>query len=572
MEVLADPFLNGENLKTRIRSIWFFFVMLLFPVGIYCLGRIFENPITEALVPLFPAEKDKGFLFYLDFVRLCLNEILWLSFFLVIVWWMIAVPGRLMKRHVMISASHMRVVVIIAVYFCVTLSVSWFALEAFPNSSDEYAYLMQAKTLSAGKLAEEAPPFGEAFHYNHIAIKDGIRVGRFPPGWPLLLSLSDAVGIPDWLVNPVLGTIALILFYSFAVKYYSREAALWSVAIVAFSSYFIFNAASYFSHTSCFLGILGFVWMFKRFENDRKVTYLLTAGFCLGLVSVIRYYTAVLIFFPFFAYILYHHKLRSLKLFFWIILGSLPWTMFLFWYNFSLTGSAFTPVTVWAYNDEQLGFVKGHTLLKGLEHVIRRIFMFMYWCSPGMLILYFLFLWQKLKSSVARWNHPEDYMFVVLLIGHFFYYQIGGNQYGPRFLLEAFPFLSLFVARSVLQSRFSPGYAALLIAGLVFSIAKFPSIVIREARIVDERQDVYDLVSERHLSNAVIIVSSSTSPVRPMPIGDLTRNGGDFQRSVLYVQDVPELNEMITHYYPKRSFYRYVRDPNQLHGSLIRIQ
>lgn len=570
MQVLATgPFSKREHVKTRIRSPWFFLLMLLLPCAVYLLGRIFEQSITKLIIPFFPVENDKGYLFYLDFVRLCLNEVLWLSFFCLIAWWLVAVPGRLTKRFFQIHASYVYAALLAVIFFCVTSGISWFALEAFPNSSDEYAYLIQAETLANGEFAHAAPDYSDAYHHNHIAVKDGVRVGRFPPGWPLLLSTAYVLHISPWLINPLLGTISLLLVFAFAKRFYDRHTALWSLLITALSGYFIFNSASYFSHVACFLAILGFVWMFRLYVEHGKITALLVAGFCLGLVAIIRYYTAFLVFIPFAGWFFYHHKLKSITLIFVIAAGTLPWLMFLFWYNFSLTGNAFTPVTVWAYADEQLGFVKGHTVMKGFEHLIRRMFMLMYWCSPGVLLLYIIFVWKKVRTSVERWTHPEDYLFIVLLLGHFVYYQIGGNQYGPRFLLEAFPFVAIFIVRMILGSRFSPAYAAILVAGLVFSVMKLPMIVSREAEVVDERQDLYDLVAEESVHNAVVVVESPTSPIRPMPIGDLTRNGMQLDGDVIYIQDVPEKEEVVKRYGETRTFYRYVRNPDQLHGKLI---
>jgi hypothetical protein len=156
------------------------------------------------------------------------------------------------------------------------------------------------------------------------------------------------------------------------------------------------------------------------------------------------------------------------------------------------------------------------------------------------------------------------------MIGYFFYYQIGGNQYGPRFFLEAFPFVILFVVQGIFRSR-SRGFQALFAAGLIFAVIKFPFIAERETRIVDERQDLYDLVTKSNVSNAVVLVTSSTSPLRPMPIGDLTRNESHFKSDVIYAQVSTDSTQLLNTY-KDRSIYRYVRDLDDPHGKLIRIR
>lgn len=565
----SEPALRYEFLKSRIKTPWFLLVALI-PFTLYWIGRRFEVDITTAIIPLFPFEADKGFSFYQDFVRLSLNEILWLTFFFLLTWLFFVWPGRSKYIDTFFPVEKENAIAggIVITFLLVTLGVSYFTLERFPNSSDEYAYLLQAQTLSEGKLFQKAPPLSEIFHHNHIAVKEGIRIGRFPPGWPLILSSAYVLGVPPWTINPLLGALALIVVYFFARKMYGQTVALWSMLALALPAYYIFNAASYFSHISCLLVAIAFVYATHLYIQKKAGRYLVLAGFCLGLMGVIRYYTALLIFLPFFVYFVFHHRWGAVKILLFMAIGGAPWVLFLLWYNFKLTGSPFVPVTVWAYQDEQLGFVKGHTFLKGVEHIVRRTFMFFYWCSPGLLILYFLLLWKKIQTKAALWTHPEDYIFVLLMAGYFFYYQIGGNQYGPRFLLEGFPFLVLFVIRNVVKYK-SAFRTALLAAGLLFAMIKFPFITQREAKVIDERQDLYDLVQERKLSKAIVLVSSPTGIIRPMPAGDLTRNPVHFNTDVLYALELPAAMEKLIQYYPDRALFRYVRGADAPHGQLI---
>jgi hypothetical protein len=197
--------------------------------------------------------------------------------------------------------------------------------------------------------------------------------------------------------------------------------------------------------------------------------------------------------------------------------------------------------------------------------------MFLYWCSPGLILLYVIYLFRKIKDRADRFLHPEDYAFVFLLGGYFFYYEIGGNQYGPRFLFEAFPFLVLFVIRKLFQ--FQHRWAiALLFAGAIYAVAKFPFITQREHRVIEDRLDVYRLAEKNKLHHAVVLIGSRVSVIRPMPIGDLTRNDVAFRNDVLYAFDIPGRNKELFAYYPQREFYRYVREPNNPRGRLIRIE
>jgi hypothetical protein len=307
------------------------------------------------------------------------------------------------------------------------------------------------------------------------------------------------------------------------------------------------------------------------YRDTKLFIYGIFAGFFLAFVVIIRYYTALVIFIPFLVCLAVEYRWKAIRLFALMAVGSIPCIAYLMWYNYSITGNAFLPVTVWAYPEEQLGFVKGHTFLKAMEHLLRRLLLFIYWTSPGLLILYAVFLWRKIKTPAERLLHPEDYAFVALAIGYFFYYQIGGNQYGPRFLFEAFPFLVVFVVSRTLQAR-QRWATAVLIASMIYAVVKLPFVSYREARIIDQRQDLYDLVEQKKVNNAVVFVAAPTSPLRPMPADDLTRNDPMFMNDVIYVLSHPRIDQQVMDYYADRSVYKYIRDLDNPQGQLIRIR
>lgn len=82
----------------------------------------------------------------------------------------------------LLEKKSLSVAVVILATLTLTILVAMLALRGFPNSADEYVYLYQARTLSEGRFYQEAHPLVDFFHFNHIAQKEGISVGRFPPG------------------------------------------------------------------------------------------------------------------------------------------------------------------------------------------------------------------------------------------------------------------------------------------------------------------------------------------------------------------------------------------------------
>jgi hypothetical protein len=570
--------LNYHTSIKNIKSGWataIIAAVLVIPILIFFSLLIFETELAALLMTWFPPAPGQGTVFYRDIIHLARVEILWLLLFFILAGVFANFSSGLSLDQFFVVRSRIKaayyMMLVSVVFFATAIFINRVVLEDFPNSSDEYAYIFQAEMFSRGKWWERAHDLPDFFYHNNIAQHDGILVSRFPPGWPLLLSTAFDVGLQPSLVNPLLGLIALVFFYFFARKYYDQTVAIWSLVALAFTGFYLFNAASYFSHISCVLATLLFVFSVYLYIGRRSLVYGVLAGFFLGFIVLIRYYTALLIFLPFLVYLLVEYKWKAIPLFFWMGIGSIPCLAYLLWYNYSITGNPFLPVTVWAYPSEQLGFVKGHTFWKGIEHLVRRILMMVYWTSPGLLILYVVFLWRKIKSPAERFLKPEDYAFLTLTIGYFFYYEIGGNQYGPRFLFEGFPFLVVFVVSKVLQTR-EKWAMILLIVSLIYPVLKLPFVSYRESYIIDQRQDLYNLVRDRKVSNAVVLIASPTSPLRPMPIGDLTRDDARFMNDVIYVRSLPAINNQLMEYYSDRSFYKYVRDIDKPHGELIKIR
>lgn len=560
-------------LKSSLRYYWSL-VFVVLPAIVFAVLSLFEYEIAALIMRLYPASASQGLVYYLDLVKLAATEVLWIGFFFLVACVLMVYPSRAALDGIMnfgVKRNDHLIVLVLSLFFMTTLFVGLNTLERFPGSSDEYAYLFQAEMFSDGRLWAPAHDLPDFFRQDNIAQHEGILVSRFPPGWPVFLSASFEVGIPAYVINPVLGLLTLIVFYFFARYLYGDQVALWSLIALAFTGYFVFNSASFYSHVLCLLVTLLFMCNLYLYHQNRSFLYGLLAGFFLGFIAITRYYNALIVFVPVAVSIVYQYRLRSVYLFFLMAVGAMPFLIFLASYNYSITGDALLPVTAWAFQEETQGFVKGHSFFNGIEHLIRWILLFFYWCSPGLLVLYFVFLFRKVRSRAERLVSVEDYFLLSLMLGYLFSFQAGGNQYGPRFLFEGFPFLVLFVISKVLKFR-EKWAVAFLIASVIFAVVKFPFIVHREEWIVNERRDLYNLVEKEKISNAVVLVSSSTSPTRPMPTGDLIRNDRKFQNDVIFALDLPRITGQLMNYYGDRSFYRYVRNPEDVGGHLIKIK
>jgi hypothetical protein len=550
---------------------WLGAAILLAGIVAFFVFKIWEGAVISRLAPLFPSYSEHPPGYYIDMIRLIATEALWITIFFGA--FLFAASSAWFERtftkidHVITTHANRTMTLILIAFAVITTMVAVYGLRTFANSADEYAYLFQANDLAMGRYWSDVHPMPDFFDFHHIVQRDGKWMGRFPPGWPIMLAPAYVLGIPPFLINVILGVLALWLFYKLVRKIYDARIAIWSMLAVAATGYYIFNSASYFSHTSSFLHVVCAMYFTFRYYDKRQVGFALLAGIFVGLLALTRPYTAIIIFAPFYLYIVATYKWNSVKPILFITAGAMPIMVFLFWYNYRTTGSPIIPVTVWAYDEEALGFVKGHTPMKGLKHIFKRFAMFIYWVSPHFLILYGIFLFARIRDIRNILRHPEDYYFLLLVLGYFFYYEYGGNQYGPRFYFEGFPFLVVFVAVKVLRNNITWG-RALFITGVMFALVKIPFITAREHQVVDERMDVYDKVAEAGLTNAIVFVNSSTGVIRPMYKANLNRNDKAYQNDVLYALDLGKKNRQLMRYYSDRKFYLYTRDEDEVDGVL----
>ena len=345
-------------------------------------------------------------------------------------------------------AAHERIflVVLLVTSFFLQVFIADGVLLDFPNSGDEYAYFLQAKMFSSGRLWSDPHPEAPFFRVCHVAQLEGKRVSRYPPGWPLILALGMILRIPTVLLNPLMGTLGLWIFYLLGRRFYGKPTAILSSLAFLFSSFFLFNGGSYFSHSSCLLMILLSIYFLDRYEAQPNRWFAIAAGFAMGYAFITRYYTALLVSIVVGLYLIWKRLWKRIP---YLILGALPPLLFLFFYNSQVTGNPFHLVTRWMDPAEKLGFVKGHTFLRAMDHILAHHYDFIQWTSPALLFLYAYFL---IANISRKEKYGIRYLFIALVIGHILFYSLGGNRYGPRYYYEGYPFMLLFCCRKYSQS------------------------------------------------------------------------------------------------------------------------
>jgi hypothetical protein len=451
------------------------------------------------------------------------------------------------------------------------VAVGRFILQDFPNSGDEYAYLYQAATLAQGRLWNVAPIAPEYFAFNYIVHADGREYSSFPIGWPLLLALAMRLHVPLSLVNPVLGSVSLALIAYLGAKLHNARVGVMAAAIVAVSGFFLFNAASYFSHTFCSVLLLGAACLAVR--RERLVWWVpVGVGFLLGWAVLARYFTAVVCGVPIML-LLFRNSAPVARTLALVALGGLPWVVLLGSYNLIVNGSPWQLTTL--PSTVGLWFAPKFAM-RGADILSTQMLRLVLWAPPLLLFVYIFYL-ARAEKNIRR--GLIDWMPVLMAAALYCYVERGGNQYGPRFYYETFPFLAIFTAASLFRERTfgdkAPGDRrafGLMAASVAVMPLSFAIHAIIEQRVISERRDPYKMVAAAGLADAIVLIGGRVGTERSMGALDLTRNGIEHNGSVLYGLDIgPEANCRLQTVYPDRVLYRYAWDPANRQGALTRV-
>jgi hypothetical protein len=428
-------------------------------------------------------------------------------------------------------------------------------LDAFPNSGDEIAYVLQAQTYAQGRLWVDPPPLAEAFSQDHFFVKGDKWISEYAPGWAMALAPATALGLPLWIVNPVIGAVTLAAFFILARRYVSCESAWIGVLILGVSSFFVLNSASYFSHSLTTLYGVVFVFFGLRYIARGEVWCAITAGACIGLMGLTRTQNAVIFATPFAIALAMTQGRRAGLL--WFGLGGTPFLVALLAFNGAVTGNPLVAVENWR-QAEPLGAPSLGAIRYTLWHFVQLYI----WTSPLLLfgfIVAFVTALRRRSVDFSDWIMPITVIFFLL------YNADGGNQYGPRYYFEAWPFAVLTILKVIdpillgaERGTRAEWISSALIVSLLFEIGYLPARLEREHSVVMQRQDVYTQAQSAGLDNAIVIIANKTGVIRPMEMVDLVRNGLHVgEQKIIYALDMGPRNARLRSQFPGRSVYVY---------------
>lgn len=463
-------------------------------------------------------------------------------------------------------------------------------LHAFLSSADEHSCYFLAECLRKGKLYVDIPPLADFFKVVHVGMRDGKWFSVYPPGWPLIWAAGLQFNIVDWL-NPVMSTLAVFFFYLSGKRLFGRLSTVIGLAVMVLSPFFMFTAASYFSHGTCFLMVSIFLYTFFRWREACEVGkdpvgWAALCGFAVGYGLISRPLTMTVIAGPF---LLYHFlpvffswpgwgkgllklpfafKRPALRKSDWIFVAFVMFFMLLMLVqNWVVTGKLLRAPLKHYQSWERLGFKRGHyTPVDGFFFIISRIFYLMDWFAPGFVAVYLFLIGGQTPFFKKTGSDPLKTLFrfgmVFVALAYFLYYSWGGNQWGPRYWWEGMPFLCIAVADWII-CRWRGGSLRVrkfLFTLVVMSLVTSGILFARHAKSTEEasrqRRALYDLAEQTVSRPAIIFIHGFLGNRLVMAEEDAVRNSPFLDTKILYAHDLGDRNKELMTAYPGREYYR----------------
>ncbi|HQR44794.1 MAG TPA: glycosyltransferase family 39 protein [Thermoanaerobaculia bacterium] len=183
--------------------------------------------------------------------------------------------------------------------FAASLSawISRHVFEGIPHISDAVSYAFQARVFASGHLFLPPPPVPEAFSVGNIVLTESRWAGKYPPGFPLLLSAGYLLGSP-WLVNPLLLGLAVLGVYRLGRALYDAPTGLLAALLLSVSPFALLYGGTYLSHPSTLCVTIWTLDAIVRGRTSDRAVPLLLAGFLAGFAATIRPVTAAAVLVP----------------------------------------------------------------------------------------------------------------------------------------------------------------------------------------------------------------------------------------------------------------------------------
>ncbi len=460
-------------------------------------------------------------------------------------------------------------------------------------------------------VVAEPPARPEFFRIPFVIVRDEMWFGKYPPGYPLVLAVGVLAGAP-WLVNPLLGGLAVLLVFLAGRRLYDAPTGLVAAALLAISPFLMLQAGSMMSHVAALVWTLLALLAFEAVVRRGATWPALGCGAALGMLALTRSLTAAGIGLPIgiWLLLLIARDRRNLRLAGLVAGGALPFVVALLTYNWLTTGSPFqTGYELW-WDWDRIGFGEGisrdrnYTLYEAWDNMKSNagdLSMYLFgWparlsvvpaVAAAAMAIYRAIVWWRRPAQRPglRERHANTWdLFlagtVVSLIGVHIIYWTDGQMYGPRYYFEIVGALALLTSRGLILvatilagrirraglQRSTAQAAALTVVMLVVMLLSLHSARNFSQDRFDEFRDWYGInrdgletVDAAGITNAIVFVKIETwSEYAPFFLESAPGLDGDI---IFAIDRGPAANRRLLSDYPERDMYLFD------HGRVVRI-
>ncbi len=465
------------------------------------------------------------------------------------------------------------------------------ALQAFPNSGDEYGYNFVADTLAQGRFWNQAypAPLRDVLETFYIGGHGDQRLSQCIPGWPAVLLPFKLIGIPQF-ANAVVGLLAGVFMLRALQNLPITPAVRLAALVLGLAAPFtLFNNASFFNHSLTAAALLGIIWLDLRDHRSPASLNRVGIGVGFSVLLATRYETFLLAFSLFAIEGLVRHRLRFVRWALPAAVGAAPITLMLLFYNWRITGSPFTTTLAWVspgigFGLNSSGIDNGeHSAGRGLLHTVGWFADWQDFAPVLLLPLYAVALWHRVTTRSLRWF---DLLWPTIVVFFFFYPDEGGYQYGPRYWYLAFVAMPVTIAAGLPitgtfwqlgRLRVDPLRLATVqlasFIGFTIGFAYFAHLM------VQRRGAPFELAATAPAPALVLVPSYVEELYVPwqkvpyMKLGkDYTRNGvGPLPPVALGIDLGDQRTALLCEQVPERGIYRLRLDESELRGTLVPV-
>lgn len=339
--------------------------------------------------------------------------------------------------------------------------------ERIPHLEDEIAFLWEAHVMATAEIALPSPEEPSAFLVPFVVDFEGMRFGKYPPGWPAVLSLGVRAGAP-WIVNTILSAASLWLIYRLGSKIINPTIGLLAEVLAFSSPMFLMLSGTLLSHMlSLFLTLVVLLAWFDLIgsSGEEEAGHLVPwwvlitlAGTALGLLILTRPLTALGVGIPLGVHgVLLLLRAAPVQKRHIIMVGSIALLLALLlptWQAAQTGDPTKNLYTLW-WEYDRVGFGEGtgiseggHTILRGIGKSLRDLYAGLHdvfgWPYLSWIFIPFGFV-------AIRKTEPGILLFSIfpVLVGAYAFYWVGATLFGPRYYFEALPSLAITSAAGI---------------------------------------------------------------------------------------------------------------------------